>query len=94
VTGDTVATSGHFDDNDSNKRDVHDDDQDEDKADTTTTRQPMGNTPTTMNTTTATDGITVADTMTTGTAGTTRTSGSSDINVAPPAIPTSIVARP
>jgi hypothetical protein len=47
-----------------------------------------------MNTTTATDGITVADTMTTGTAGTTRTSGSSDINVAPPAIPTSIVARP
>ena len=78
----------------SNKQDVHDDDQDEDKVDTMTTRQPMGNTPTTMNTTTATDGITVADTMTTGTAGTTRTSGSSDINVAPPAIPTSIVAQP
>ena len=46
-----------------------------------------------MNTTTATDGITVADTMTTGTAVTT-TSGSSGINVAPPAIPTSIVAQP
>jgi len=44
--------------------------------------------------TTAMDGITVVDTMTTGTAGTT-TSCSSDIkNVAPPAIPTSIVARP
>ena len=47
-----------------------------------------------MNTTTATDGITVADTMTTGTAGLTRTSSSSDINIAPPAIPTSIVAQP
>jgi len=47
-----------------------------------------------MNTTTATDGITVADTMMAGTAGTMRTSGSSDINVAPPAIPTSIVVRP
>ena len=46
-----------------------------------------------MNRTTATDGITVADTMTTGTAGTT-TSGSSDINIAPPAIPTSIVVGP
>jgi len=50
-----------------------------------------------MNTTTATDGITVADTMTTGTAGTTTPSdiddGSSGSNVAPPAIPTSIVAR-
>jgi len=60
--------------------------------DTMTTRQPMGNTPTKMNMMTATDGITVADTMTTGMAGTMRTSGSSDINVAPPAIPTSIVA--
>jgi hypothetical protein len=57
----------------------------------------MGNTPT-MNTTTATDGITVADTMTTGMAGMTTSlpdigNGSSGINVAPPAIPTSIVAR-
>ena len=59
-----------------------------------TTRQPTGNTPTMMNTMTATDGISVADTMTAGTAGTTRTSGSSDINDAPPAIPTSIVAHP
>jgi len=42
----------------------------------------------------ATDGITVADTMTTGTDGMARMSGSSDINVAPPAILTSIVARP
>jgi hypothetical protein len=39
ATGDNVATSGHVDDNDSNKRDVHDDDQDKDKADMTTTRQ-------------------------------------------------------
>ena len=50
-----------------------------------------------MNTTTATDGISVADTMTTGTAGTTTLSDidndSSGGNVAPPAIPTSIVAR-
>jgi hypothetical protein len=51
-----------------------------------------------MNTTTATDGVTVADTMTTVTAGTTTLlrdigDGSSGINVAPPAIPTSIVAR-
>jgi hypothetical protein len=94
ATADTAATSGHVDDNDSNKQDIHNDDQDEDKADTMTTRQSTGNTPTTMNMTMATDGITVADTMTTGTAGTTRTSGSSDINVAPPAIPTSIVAQP
>ncbi len=81
-----MATSGHVDDNDSDKRDVHDDNQDEDKADTMTTRQPTGNTPTMMNMTTATDGVTVVDTMMTGTAGTTRTSGSSDINVAPPAV--------
>jgi len=42
------------------------------------------------------DGITVADTMTieTMTAGMTTTSGFSGINVAPTAIPTSIVARP
>jgi hypothetical protein len=50
-----------------------------------------------MNTTTTKDGITVADTMTTGTAGTTSLpdigDGSSGINVAPPAIRTSIVAR-
>ena len=55
----------------------------------------MGKTPK-MNTTTATDGITVADTMTTETAGTTTSlhgDCSSGINVAPPAIPTSIVAR-
>ena len=91
---DMAAMSGHVDNNGSNKQDVHDDDQDKDKVDTMTTRQPMGNTPTTMNTMTATDGISVADTMTAGTAGTTRTSGSSDINVAPPAIPTSIVAQP
>jgi hypothetical protein len=89
-----TATSRHVDDNNSGMRDVHDDDQDEDKTDTTTTRQPTDNTPTTMNTTTATDGITAVDTMTTGTAGTTRTSGSSDVNVAPPAIPTSILVRP
>jgi len=93
ATADTAATSGHVDNN-SNKQDVHDDDQDKDKADTTTTRQLTGITPTTMNTTTAMYGITVVDTMTTRTAGTTRTSGFSDIYVAPPAIPTSIVAQP
>ena len=66
--------SGHVDNNDSDKQDIQEDDQDEDKADTTTTKQPRGNTPTMMNTTTATDGITVGDTMTTGMAGMTRTS--------------------
>jgi len=50
-----------------------------------------------MITTMATDGITVADTMMTGTAGKMSLpnigDGYSGINVAPPAIPTSIVAR-
>ena len=64
---DTAVTSRHVDDNDSDKQDVHDNDQEEDKADMMTTRQPTGNTPTTMNMTTSTYGITVADTMTTGT---------------------------
>ena len=58
ATGDMVATSGHVDDNDSDKRDVHNDNQDKAKADTMTTRQPTGNTPTMMNMTTATDGVT------------------------------------
>jgi hypothetical protein len=91
----TTATSGHvIDHDDSNRRrrratvtadmaakSRHLDDVDSDK--------------TTMNTLTATDGITEADTMTTETvtAGMT-TCGSSGINVAPTAIPTSIVARP
>ena len=50
-----------------------------------------------MNTTTATDGITVADTMTTGTACKTMLPDIGDCssggNIAPPAIPTSIVAQ-
>jgi hypothetical protein len=84
-----MATSGHVDNDDGNGDTVT---EARKRTSGHNNNKATGNT-TTMNMTTAMDGITVADTMTTGTAGTT-TSGSSCMNVAPSAIPTSIVARP
>jgi hypothetical protein len=98
ATADMTATSGHVNDHDDSNRRRRRATATADTADTAATSRhvdDIDSDKTTMNTMMATDGITVADTMTTGTVTTgMTTSGSSGINVAPTAIPTSIVARP
>jgi hypothetical protein len=95
ATADTTATSGHVNDHDDSKRQRRRATATADTAATSRHVDDIDSDKTTMNTLTGTDGITVANTMTTEmvTAGMTM-SGSSGRNVAPTAIPTSIVARP
>ncbi len=96
ATTETTVTSGHANNRDDSNRQRR---RETATADMAATSRHVDNidsgNKTTMNMLTAIDGITVADTMMIErmTAGMTTKSGSFGINVAPTAIPTSIVMR-